>query len=129
MEKIFTKIETPYKNTEFDAVLMGTCLLTCRLSHLARRPGARITTFQSRCVTEDQHGRELGLEELPGHRELRTFLLLLAGPSIQGLGPWPSRTATLWCSPDAKRSLFEFSVEQIQVTLSLVQATSGLQSW
>lgn len=41
MEKIFTKIEKPHKNTEFDTVLMRTCLLTCHLPHLAHRPRAR----------------------------------------------------------------------------------------
>lgn len=145
-EKRFTKIETPYKKTDFDTVLMRTCLLTCHLAHLARRPRAKCLVDH---VSEQMHGwgppqpraRTQSTSSLPsllsfppgdwGGELLLLLLLLLTALSIQDLGPWLSRAAMLWCSPDAEQSLFKFkfNVEQIQVTLRLVQATSGLQPW
>jgi len=115
----------PYKTTDFDTVLMGTRLLTCHLAHLARRPGPNCLEDH---VSEQMHGwgpprPRAGTQSTssplsplsfpPGGRggELHLLLLLFADLSIQDLGPWSSRTATLKCRPDAKQSPFHVQVQ------------------
>lgn len=70
MEKMFTKIEMPYKSTDFDTLLMATCLLPCHLAHLACRPqGKRPEDHISEQMRAEEHrGQEPGLGARPAHR-------------------------------------------------------------